>query len=672
MAITYVLTPCFGAGAQFFDGSGVPLAGGFLYSFLAGTTTPEVTWTSHTGAALNSNPIVLDSEGRVPEMVWINLAKSYKFRLEDHNHVEIWTKDYIFQYFTPAVPPVPPPTDVPELTTVWQFMTPQQIADVKARTFTLDVTVAIQTGIDYVAAQLATTSLPLGKLYLPAGGYRITAPLTVTLPGVIVEGAGMGGDWTPPITDIQWYGGADDGLVFGTVANGLPFYGGGFRRLGFNGRGVAHRGLLIRNARVFTFEELYITQCTVGQLELNNPKDQPNPLGLGYFRNLWLGNYGTSADGIRIIGNSPTSGPQTSAGSTLCLWDQINIKHTNGSGVYVNGGDNHQWNRFIAFRSGGGTGPGIYFAEVVEAPPGPPYSNTESAHTFINASANGGVRCDSAGDVNDSHTFINFDDGDLDGNTPFYGNGIGRINATTHFGKRFGHEKTLGLRETIRHDGMQFIAYNSPVLTTAQGNWVATANAVTDAGEPGGAIQIDTNGVINNIAALYSNATPGASGISTTYNPTLQFLVAPINVFNTLHRWGYLDTIAGSPTNGIFVEINHAAHPNIYRMGLANAGVVTYADVMNIDGNPLFFGADQLVSWRFDIQPGSVAVYFRLGNVSVTSARWIFSGTYTTGLPAQSAKLDRVFWLKAVDANVRSVWVYDVKEGFNTEQPNGT
>lgn len=46
-----------GAGAQFFDNNGNPLAGGLIYTYAAGTTTPAATYTSSdakTGVCCNS------------------------------------------------------------------------------------------------------------------------------------------------------------------------------------------------------------------------------------------------------------------------------------------------------------------------------------------------------------------------------------------------------------------------------------------------------------------------------------------------------------------------------------------------------------------------------------------------------------------------------------------
>lgn len=83
-----------GAGWQFFDNNGVPLAGGLLYSYTAGTTTPAVTYTSSTGLIANTNPIVLDSAGRVNE-VWLTTGSTYKFVLKTSAGVTLGTYDNI-------------------------------------------------------------------------------------------------------------------------------------------------------------------------------------------------------------------------------------------------------------------------------------------------------------------------------------------------------------------------------------------------------------------------------------------------------------------------------------------------------------------------------------------------------------------------------------------------
>jgi microcystin-dependent protein len=78
------------AKAQFIDAAGIPLNGGLLYTYAAGTTTPQATYTDSTGATANSNPIVLDSRGEAN--IWLGSA-TYKFKLTDANGTEIWTVD---------------------------------------------------------------------------------------------------------------------------------------------------------------------------------------------------------------------------------------------------------------------------------------------------------------------------------------------------------------------------------------------------------------------------------------------------------------------------------------------------------------------------------------------------------------------------------------------------
>ena len=89
------LSPLGGAGWQFFDNNGNPLSGGLLYTYAAGTTTPQATYTTAAGNVANANPIVLDSAGRVANQVWLTAGVSYKLELKTSTGTSLWTKDNI-------------------------------------------------------------------------------------------------------------------------------------------------------------------------------------------------------------------------------------------------------------------------------------------------------------------------------------------------------------------------------------------------------------------------------------------------------------------------------------------------------------------------------------------------------------------------------------------------
>jgi hypothetical protein len=91
------LSPVGGVAAQFFTNTGAVLTGGKLYTYAAGTTTPQATYTTNAGTVARTNPIVLDAAGRVPDggEIWISPV-SYKFVLKDTNDVLIATYDNIF------------------------------------------------------------------------------------------------------------------------------------------------------------------------------------------------------------------------------------------------------------------------------------------------------------------------------------------------------------------------------------------------------------------------------------------------------------------------------------------------------------------------------------------------------------------------------------------------
>ena len=77
---------------QFFSTAGVPLAGGKIYTYDAGTTTPLATFADSAGITNNPNPVILDSRGEAS--IWLG-TQSYKFKLTTPDDVEIWTVDNI-------------------------------------------------------------------------------------------------------------------------------------------------------------------------------------------------------------------------------------------------------------------------------------------------------------------------------------------------------------------------------------------------------------------------------------------------------------------------------------------------------------------------------------------------------------------------------------------------
>jgi len=74
------------------DANGNPLAGGKLYTYRTGTSTPKTTYSDASGTA-NANPVVLDSEGSAD--VWIDSDEAYRFRLETSTGALRWQRDGI-------------------------------------------------------------------------------------------------------------------------------------------------------------------------------------------------------------------------------------------------------------------------------------------------------------------------------------------------------------------------------------------------------------------------------------------------------------------------------------------------------------------------------------------------------------------------------------------------
>jgi microcystin-dependent protein len=91
-----VLLSSVGNGQQFFDNNGLPLAGGLIYTYQAGSSTLLTTYTTVNGTIANTNPIVLDANGRLPNEIWMLTGYSYKFIIQTSAAVTLQTLDNLY------------------------------------------------------------------------------------------------------------------------------------------------------------------------------------------------------------------------------------------------------------------------------------------------------------------------------------------------------------------------------------------------------------------------------------------------------------------------------------------------------------------------------------------------------------------------------------------------
>ena len=167
---------------QFFDANGNPLAGGKLYTYAAGTTTPLATYTDYGGGTANPNPVILDSRGEAN--VWLGTAL-YKFKLTTSTNVDVWTVDNVGGAATLAalaasggsalVGYLPAGTGAVATTVQTKLRESVSVKDFGASPSASATTNynAIQAALTYI------NSVGGGTVRLNAGTYDINAPLTM-------------------------------------------------------------------------------------------------------------------------------------------------------------------------------------------------------------------------------------------------------------------------------------------------------------------------------------------------------------------------------------------------------------------------------------------------------------------------------------------------------------
>lgn len=183
--------------AQFFYADGTPLVGGKVYTYSAGTTTPQVSYTDYTGLTPNENPVILDSRGEAN--IWLG-ELSYKFRLTDENDVEIWTVDYVTAPLTSVSPvlsgnvtistdSIGPALKITQIGT-GNAIVVQDETDPDTTPFVVTNTGSVGIGTTVPATKLAvngTISTDTIAEYTSAAG--------VTIDGVVVKDSAIAGDY---------------------------------------------------------------------------------------------------------------------------------------------------------------------------------------------------------------------------------------------------------------------------------------------------------------------------------------------------------------------------------------------------------------------------------------------------------------------------------------------
>lgn len=79
---------------QYTDTDGSPLAGGKLYFYETGTTTPLATYSDKALTAANANPVIADSNGNFGR-IFLQTDEQYRVRLTDADDVQIWQEDNV-------------------------------------------------------------------------------------------------------------------------------------------------------------------------------------------------------------------------------------------------------------------------------------------------------------------------------------------------------------------------------------------------------------------------------------------------------------------------------------------------------------------------------------------------------------------------------------------------
>lgn len=505
---------------------------------------------------------------------------------------------------------------------------------------------SIQAAINYVA------SVGGGRVLFDAGNYKVNS--TLTIPGLVtLIGKGGGRVAQPTIaaaTRILWGGGAAEVVKMGWQAGLVA--GGGIENIRIDGSALATRCLAIKDHQHGTYRGLVLTGASSDGLYFTNT-DGRDPTGLSLFEDLQIslrGGATNAANGIQFDGVG--SGV---SGVTICTFIRPRIEHANGAGVYIGlRGDGMVWVQPQIFRADVETGIGVWAASTNPA-------QVIGGYLFEAPIISSGIRIDQAGAAAGWNVTLADDVNVNSGFTRFvYGKGADDVAIhASYAGRLGGPAKTLGWRDSIVHDPMHAIYWDSAntLLHTTAGNWKTSPGGVgatiADATQPGGAVSLTTSNVINSECWI-RYAQDFTSGISLgTHYPSVNCTIAPITLTNVLLRFGLMGDYNATPNNGAFVQFDPSVSAN-YVCTCVAAGSITSV-VTSVAA------ATQKIQWRIEATEGAVNFFYRTGS----NRLWGLAASIATNLP--SASLALAYYLKTKANAFAAAHIYDTKFSHVTE-----
>lgn len=249
---------------QFFspNNSGAPAAGYLLFTYIAGTSTKQATWTDSTQTVQNANPIVLDSNGAA--YVWGDPTLSYKFVFCQPNdtdpptsplrtvdniqfpiNLSLLTQAFIGQILYPRTP-----AEISAgVTPTNYFYPPSIIIDIRRYGFNEGNSAATNSAI--IASAVSVASATGGAIVaFPPGHFLVTDSIAIPA-NVVFRGSGL---------STVFASGSTGNAVFmlGGPMNGTLKYGCGLTDCQINLSDVDGKAVQLMETVQATVENMYI------------------------------------------------------------------------------------------------------------------------------------------------------------------------------------------------------------------------------------------------------------------------------------------------------------------------------------------------------------------------------------------------------------------------------